>query len=267
MSSLLSISLQFTFSQGSSQYRVVRLSVCISACLRLLCVLIADEIWWPHAPHKDRESKSENTSEDERGRDRQHGEELEKNSDKGDNACHNVITNATVEAIVDLCNVLDGQYSNRDEIVRTLRSQGQVTLSLLLQVSPSARSFFMKSKECSESDEKVNTIFKSNDCVRYLLHLLERTSTPTRNLFGFLLPVHDSHSLLVSISKEPFSVRSNSHQSLPFLPFFLLFFASPLPSLSYLHTLSLSPYPLLSSPPYLPSFPPSYHIFLPSSLL
>ena len=62
------------------------------------------------------------------------------------------------KALVDLCNVLDEQYSNRDEMVRMLRTQGQVTLSLLLQASPLAKKYFMEVQYFSESNnEKVRT--------------------------------------------------------------------------------------------------------------
>ena len=124
--------------------------MCISAGLRLLCIIITDDVWLRRELYgaHEHEEKNKEMKEEEEG---------VKGDTGGDRDAH--IIKSTVKSLVGLCNVLDEQYSNRDEMVRMLRTQGQVTLSLLLQASPLAKKHFMASRHFSEdSEEKVRAL-------------------------------------------------------------------------------------------------------------
>ena len=120
----------------------------IGAGLRLLCVIINDDVWRCRGLYGTHERRDRNTDR----------EEEEKEEEIKGVSVDAIIIKSTVKALVDLCNVLDEQYSNRDEMVRMLRTQGHVTLSLLLQASPLAKKYFMEVQYFSESNnEKVRT--------------------------------------------------------------------------------------------------------------
>ena len=123
--------------------------MCLTSCLRLLSAIITDDVW----------STSLSLSEELCGSDLTHTDGKNERGDLNNGEVgHGVsvgvgaartYSRATVEVLVTLCNILDGKDVERSEIVKRLSSQAQVTLSLLLQTSQSARMFFMQIEEHS----------------------------------------------------------------------------------------------------------------------
>lgn len=132
--------------------------MCISAGLRLLCVIINDDVWSCRGLYGTHEHRDRNTDREEEEEEEEVKGDRDMDGDGREVSVYAIIIKSTVKALVDLCNVLDEQYSNRDEMVRMLRTQGHVTLSLLLQASPLAKKYFMEVQYFSESNnEKVRT--------------------------------------------------------------------------------------------------------------
>ena len=125
--------------------------MCLTSCLRLLSAIITDDVW----------STSLSLSEELCGSDLTQSDGVNERVDLNNGEVgHGVsvsvgvgvartYSRATVEVLVTLCNILDGKEVERSEIVKRLSSQAQVTLSLLLQTSQSARMFFMQIEEHS----------------------------------------------------------------------------------------------------------------------
>ena len=128
--------------------------MCLTSCLRLLSAVITDDVWsvslseseelcGSDLPQTDGKNDRGDLSNGEVG----HGVSV--SVGVGVSTDVRTYSRATVEVLVTLCNILDGKDVERSEIVKRLSSQAQVTLSLLLQTSQSARMFFMQIEEHS----------------------------------------------------------------------------------------------------------------------
>ena len=125
--------------------------MCLTSCLRLLSAVITDDVWSASLSESEELCGSDLTRTDvknERG-DLNNGEVGHGVSVSVGVGAARTYSRATVEVLVTLCNILDGKDVERSEIVKRLSSQAQVTLSLLLQTSQSARMFFMQIEEHS----------------------------------------------------------------------------------------------------------------------
>ena len=125
--------------------------MCLTSCLRLLSAIITDDVWSTSLSEELcgsdlTQSDGKNDRGDLNNGEVGHGVGVCVGVDVG--AAH-TYSRATVEVLVTLCNILDGKDVERSEIVKRLSSQAQVTLSLLLQTSQSARMFFMQIEEHS----------------------------------------------------------------------------------------------------------------------
>ena len=97
--------------------------------------------------HTERNGDSDRERERERG-DPEEGEKSQSVRESvGVSMGHTV--QVTLETLASLCNILDSTALEKSETVRRLSCQVQVTLSLLLQTSQSARMFFLQVKEHS----------------------------------------------------------------------------------------------------------------------
>ena len=125
------------------------MSVCLTSCLRLLSAIITDDVWSTSLSEELCGSDlTQSDGKNDRG-DLNNGEVGHDVSVSVGVGVARTYSRATVEVLVTLCNILDGKDVERNEIVKRLSSQAQVTLSLLLQTSQSARMFFMQIEEHS----------------------------------------------------------------------------------------------------------------------
>ena len=123
--------------------------MCLTSCLRLLSAIITDDVWSTSLSEELCGSDlTQSDGKNDRG-DLNNGEVGHDVSVSVGVGVARTYSRATVEVLVTLCNILDGKDVERNEIVKRLSSQAQVTLSLLLQTSQSARMFFMQIEEHS----------------------------------------------------------------------------------------------------------------------
>lgn len=123
--------------------------MCLTSCLRLLSAIITDDVWSTSLSEELCGSDlTQSDGKNDRG-DLNNGEVGHDVSVSVGVGVARTYSRATVEVLVTLCNILDGKDVERSEIVKRLSSQAQVTLSLLLQTSQSARMFFMQIEEHS----------------------------------------------------------------------------------------------------------------------
>ena len=123
--------------------------MCLTSCLRLLSAIITDDVWSTSLSEELCGSDlTQSDGKNDRG-DLNNGEVGHDVSVSVGVGVARTYSRAAVEVLVTLCNILDGKDVERNEIVKRLSSQAQVTLSLLLQTSQSARMFFMQIEEHS----------------------------------------------------------------------------------------------------------------------